>query len=202
LRILYFDCFSGASGDMILGALLDAGLPLDDLRGALGSLVIDRDAIWTERVTRAGITATKFHVRGEDQHHHDHGGDHDHHHALEAHPTLREIGALIDGSCLSTAGKGRAKELFARLGEAESAIHGTPMDEVHLHEVGALDSIIDIVGTVWALETMGWTGCVVAAQCGRGTVRLSHGVYPVPAPATARLLQGASVYSGHKALSS
>ena len=182
---------------MILGALLDAGLPLDDLRGALGSLVIDRDAIWTERVTRAGITATKFHVRGEDQHHHAHGGDHDHHHPPEAHATLREIGALIDGSCLSAAGKRRAKELFAKLGEAESAIHGIPMDEVHLHEVGALDSIIDIVGTVWALETMGVDRIVSSPlNVGGGTVRLSHGVYPVPAPATARLLQGASVYSG------
>jgi hypothetical protein len=200
LTILYFDCFSGASGDMILGALLDAGLPLDDLRGALGTLAVDRDAVWTERVTRAGVTATKFHVRGEGsdaaEAHASHGHQHHHEHH-HPHRTLREISALIDGSSLSGTGKERAKGLFAKLGEAESAIHGTPMDKVHLHEVGALDSIIDIVGTVYALETMGVDSIVSSPlNVGGGTVRSAHGVYPVPAPATARLLQGAPVYSG------
>jgi pyridinium-3,5-bisthiocarboxylic acid mononucleotide nickel chelatase len=203
VTVLYFDCFSGASGDMILGALLDAGLPLDDLRGALGSLAIDREAVWSERVNRAGISATKFQVRGEhaagaDRHSHDHSHDHGaHHHPHHSHRTLSEIAGLIDGSALTPAGKERAKALFARIGEAEAEIHGTSIDKVHLHEVGALDSIIDIVGTVYAMETLAVDRIVSSPlNVGSGTVRTSHGVYPVPAPATARLLKGAPVYAG------
>jgi len=182
---------------MILGALLDAGLPLDDLRGALGTLAVDGASVWTEHVTRAGITATKFHVRGE-THGTTHGHDHAHHH--HSHRTLSEISKLIDGSALSAAGKERAKDLFAKMGEAEAAIHGTSADKVHLHEVGALDSIIDIVGTVYALETLGIERIVSSPlNVGSGTVRTEHGLYPVPAPATARLLQGAPIYSGPQA---
>ena len=198
MTVLYFDCFSGASGDMIVGALIDAGVPIDDIRSALGSLAIDREAVWTERVQRAGITATKFQVRGEDSgrqhHHHAHGGV-----ALEAHAhrTLTEIDALIDGSRLSSAGKARAKALFARLGEVEGTIHGTSADKVHLHEVGAVDSIVDIVSTVHALELIGADRIVASPlNVGSGTIRASHGLYPVPAPATVRLLEGAPIYSG------
>ena len=189
---------------MILGALLDAGLPLDDLRRALGSLAIDRDSVWTERVTRAGVTATKFHVRGEHppvDHAHDHDRAHSpshrhapHHHT---HRTLAQIAQLIDGSALSRESKDRAKAMFTRLGEAEAAIHGTSLDQVHLHEVGALDSIIDIVGTVYALETLGIDDVISSPlNVGSGTVTIAHGVYPVPAPATMRLLQGAPIYAG------
>ena len=212
MRILYFDCFSGASGDMILGALIDAGVPLGDVRRALGSLAISADTVWTDRVTRAGISATKFCVRGEDLQHdhahdHEHGHGHDHHHHPHTHAheelhrhthrTLADIGRLIDGAALSAAGKDRAKALFHRLGEAEAAIHGTPIDKVHLHEVGALDSIIDIVGTVFALETLG-AGRIVSSplNVGSGSIRSAHGLYPVPAPATLRLLQDAPVYAG------
>jgi len=188
--VLYFDCFSGASGDMLLGALIDAGVPLADLRRALGSLAIDPEAVWTEPVVRAGIRATKFCVRGED-------GGHTHAHAGEPHRTLAEIEALIDGSALSAAGKDRAKALFRRLGEVEAAIHGVPLDRVHLHEVGALDSIIDIVGTVYALEHLGADRIVASPlNVGSGTVHAAHGVYPVPAPATLQLLAGAPVYAG------
>ena len=179
---------------MILGALLDAGLPLDELRGALGTLAVDGESVWTERVTRAGITATKFQVRGE-THGTTHGHDHAHHH--HSHRTLSEISKLIDGSALSASGKERAKDLFAKIGEAEAAIHGTSTDKVHLHEVGALDSIIDIVGTVYAFETLGIERIVSSPlNVGSGTVRTEHGLYPVPAPATARLLKGAPIYSG------
>jgi pyridinium-3,5-bisthiocarboxylic acid mononucleotide nickel chelatase len=208
LTILYFDCFSGAAGDMILGALLDAGLPLEDLRQALGRLAIDRDAVWTERVIRAGITATQFHVRGEEppiDHAHDHEhatasprssrAAHSRSHA--SHRSLAEIERLIDGSALVPAGKQRAKALFTRLAEAEAAIHGTPLDKVHLHEVGALDSIIDIVGTVYALDAMG-IGRVTASplNVGSGTISSAHGLYPVPAPATTLLLKDVPIYSG------
>ena len=201
MKLLYFDCFSGASGDMIVGALIDAGVPLEEIRAALGSLSIDRDAVWTERVQRAGIGATKFHVRGEDAHesHHDHHHGHGGAVATEAHAhrTLPEISSLIDGSRLSAAGKDRAKALFARLGDVEGTIHGTPPEQVHLHEVGALDSIVDIVSTVHALELVGADRIVASPiNVGSGTIRSSHGLYPVPAPATIRLLEGVPVYSG------
>ena len=198
MTVLYFDCFSGAAGDMILGALLDAGLPLDDLRNALGTLAIDREAVWTERVTRAGVSATKFHVRGEKpplRHAHDHEDEHEHGHG--AHRTLADIFLLIDEAALSTPTKNRAKAIFGRLAEAEATVHETPIEQVHLHEVGALDSIIDIVGTVYALDRLGLDRIVASPlNVGSGSIRSAHGLYPVPAPATTRLLQGAPIYSG------
>jgi len=194
VTVLYFDCFSGASGDMLLGALIDAGVPLAEIRRALGSLAVDPDAVWTEPVVRTGIRATKFCVRGEPGAH-THAGDHRADH--EPHRTLAEIAALIDGSALSATGKARAKALFNRLGEVEAAIHGVPLDQVHLHEVGALDSIIDIVGAVHALEYLGADRIVASPlNVGSGSVRAAHGVYPVPAPATLQLLAGAPVYAG------
>jgi pyridinium-3,5-bisthiocarboxylic acid mononucleotide nickel chelatase len=189
VKVLYFDCFSGASGDMVLGALIDAGVPLAEVRRALGSLAIDPDAVWTESVVRTGIRATKFCVRGE-------SGEHTHNHGHEPHRTLTEIGALIDGSALSAAGKTRAKGLFCRLGEVEAAIHGVTTDQVHLHEVGALDSIIDIVGSVFGMDWLAADRVVASpVNVGSGTVRCDHGVLPVPAPATARLLEGVPVYA-------
>jgi uncharacterized protein (TIGR00299 family) protein len=243
-RILYFDCFSGISGDMVLGAFLDAGLPLEDLRRALGSLTVSGFDVSATPVLRAGVSATKFSVHehaGErpdpagshrhaavgstdadhsrshaGAHDHAHGHDHDHphehshahgEHAHEhpsapvdhhhPHRSLPEIFRLIDTSALSAAGKDRAKAMFQRLGEAEAAIHQMPVGKVHLHEVGALDSIIDIVGAVYALE---WAG-VDQVLCsplnvGGGMVHSAHGLFPVPAPATLKLLGTAPVYSG------
>ncbi len=215
MSVLYLDCFSGAAGDMILGALIDAGLPLNDLRHALGSLAINPDDVWTERVTRGGVSATKFHVLGEEppidpiteHHHHGHPHRSDGAVAVEpAHPqthvhgphrTISEITRLIEGSALSESGKARATALFRRLADVEASIHGTSVDAVHLHEVGALDSIIDIVGTVFALEAMHIDHVVASPlNVGSGTVRTAHGVLPVPAPATARLLEGTPIYSG------
>jgi uncharacterized protein (TIGR00299 family) protein len=237
-RVLYFDCFSGISGDMVLGALLDAGLPLDELKRALGSLAIDGYDVSAERVLRAGVSATKFRVHehpegaapqhpggaapqhpggaaprhsegaaprhpegaapqhsegAAPQHPHDHPDHHRHH----AHRSLAEIFALIDRSGLSAAGRERAKALFQRLGEAEAAIHQMPVDRVHLHEVGALDSIIDIVGAVFALEWVGADRIVCSPMnVGGGMVQSAHGLFPVPAPATVTLLGDAPVYSG------
>ena len=208
---------------MVLGALIDAGVPLDDIRRALGSLAISYDSVWTDHVMRAGVRATKFCVAGEDpvavhapdhahahahHHHHEHGHRHSHdgpdkvgptpgHSHVHAHRSLAEIDRLIDSSALSAAGKARSKELFLRLGTAEAAIHGTTLDKVHLHEVGALDSVIDIVGAVYALESLGVDRVVASPlNVGSGTIKSAHGVYPVPAPATLRLLQGAPIYSG------
>ena len=200
-RIAYFDCFSGASGDMILGALLDAGLPLKELRGALGSLTLGDISIKVDRVDRSGIGATNFRVvttgsaRSEDEretHSHDHGGSHGHHH----HRGLSEICTMVDGSALSGTAKDRAKELFTRLATVEAEIHQQPVEEIHLHEVGAVDSIIDIAGVVFGLEWLDVDTIVASPlNVGSGTVRCAHGIMPVPAPATARLVTGVPIYS-------
>jgi uncharacterized protein (TIGR00299 family) protein len=207
-RVMYLDCFSGAAGDMLLGALLDAGLPLDALREALGSLGVDHD-VQISRVVRAGITATKFDViehrdaesrsrgRRTATHAHDHGTDGPHHdHGADGHRTLKEIRHLVGHSSLSPAGKTKAVELFGRLAQIEADIHGISVDEVHLHEVGALDSIIDIAGVVFAMEWLGIDDVVSSPlNVGGGTVQIAHGRFPVPAPATLRLLEHVPVYS-------
>ncbi|HEV8347435.1 MAG TPA: nickel pincer cofactor biosynthesis protein LarC [Vicinamibacterales bacterium] len=215
-RVLYFDCFSGISGDMALGALLDAGLPLDELKRALGSLALGDAHVHADRVLRAGVSATKFSVH---EHEHDHGHDHHHHEHPPQHPapgtphstnheaagtghhhehrSLPEIFRLIDESSLSPSGRERAKAMFQRLGEAEAAIHQMPVDEVHLHEVGALDSIIDIAGIAFAMEWVGADRIVCSPlNVGGGMVKSAHGVFPVPAPATVSLLGNAPIYSG------
>jgi uncharacterized protein (TIGR00299 family) protein len=195
---------------MALGALLDAGLPLDDLRKALGSLALGDAHVHADRVLRTGVSATKFsvheHVAGSTQHVHDHAqhvagspqhvAQHSHSHS-HAHRSLPDIFHLIDHSSLSAAGRDRAKAMFQRLGEAEAAIHQMPVEKVHLHEVGALDSIIDIVGIVYAMEWAGADRVVCSPlNVGGGMVQSAHGLFPVPAPATVKLLGDAPVYSG------
>ena len=229
-RIAYFDCFSGVSGDMMLGALLDLGLPLADLQAALGSLALEFDGITAERVLRSGVAATKFrlleraaagtavsapreahaahnhHHAADSQHHHDehhhHHHEHGHHHHHDhahghVHHSLKDIAAAIERSALSRDGKDRATQMFRRLAEAEAAVHDMPVERVHLHEVGALDSIVDIVGAVFGLEWLGAAHVVSSPlNVGSGVVECDHGTFPVPAPATARLLQGAPAYAG------
>jgi uncharacterized protein (TIGR00299 family) protein len=208
VKILYFDCFSGISGDMTLGALIDAGLPLAALTDAFGSLALPGVHIHADRVLRAGVSATKFVVHAHEpdapaHHHHEHetpgtqhpapGTQHPHH----AHRSLPEIFALIDKAALSAGGRERAKALFQRLAEAEASIHQMPVEQVHLHEVGALDSIIDIVGVVFALEWVGADRIVCSPlNVGGGMVQSAHGLFPVPAPATVKLLGNAPVYGG------
>ncbi len=207
-KILYFDCFSGISGDMVLGALIDAGLPMAELRRALGSLTLDGDTVSAEKVLRAGLAATKFHVgeprQSADQsppsqaHAHETSGHeaHAHHKGTHGHHSLPEISAIVDRSALSQESKQRVKQMFNRLAEAEAAIHRMPVDRVHLHEVGALDSIVDIVGAVFGLEWLGANRIVSSPlNVGGGMVRSAHGVFPVPAPATVSLLKGVPVYS-------
>jgi pyridinium-3,5-bisthiocarboxylic acid mononucleotide nickel chelatase len=201
LKVLYFDCFAGAAGDMILGALLDAGLPFEELKRALGSLAVEGWDVSVDRVIKTGITATKFRVH---EHAHSHQQDlktsgpqdHRHQHHGHGHHSLGEIYAAIERSALSVNGKGRATQMFKRLAEAESAIHGIPVDKIHLHEVGALDSIIDIVGAVFGIEWFKADRIVVSPiNVGSSMVRTEHGVFPVPAPATVSLLKNAPVYS-------
>jgi hypothetical protein len=199
VKVLYFDCFSGISGDMTLGALLDAGLPLDALKHAFGSLALPGVHLHADRVLRAGVSATKFTVHA---HEHDHAHDHhhhdqDHHERPHAHRSLPEIFALIEKSALSPPGRDRAKSMFQRLAEAEAAIHQMPVENVHLHEVGALDSILDVVGAVFALEWVGADRIVCSPlNVGGGMVQSAHGLFPVPAPATVKLLGNAPVYAG------
>jgi pyridinium-3,5-bisthiocarboxylic acid mononucleotide nickel chelatase len=184
--VLYLDCFSGASGDMILGALLDLGLPLDALKGALGSLAVDYAEMSAEKVSRAGVAATKFRLTES----HAEPSTHKHYH-------LKGIANKIRQSALKPESQDRAVHLFERLAEAEAAIHQTPIEKVHLHEVGALDSIIDIVGSVYGFDWFGIEDIVSSPlNVGGGTVRCAHGEFPVPAPATARLLAGVPVYGG------
>ena len=186
-RVLYLDCFSGASGDMLIGALLDAGLPFDSLRTALGSLALDHECtVSAERVSRSGIAATKFTVTETPG---DVSGAHRHRH-------LSGITRLVERSALSDSSKQRANRLFRRLADIEAAIHQMPVETVHLHEVGALDSIVDIVGGVFALEWFGADRIVASPlNVGSGTVTCEHGTLPVPAPATAALVSGVPVYA-------
>jgi hypothetical protein len=189
VKLLYFDCFSGAAGDMILGALLDAGLPLAELKQALGSLGVDGWEVSADRVVKCGITATKFRVH-ETVAAGTPGDGHRHYH-------VAGIKKRIDQSALSESGRTRAKALFDRLAEAEAAVHSMPVEKVHLHEVGALDSIVDVVGAVFALEWFAADQIVVSPiNVGGGTVHTAHGLYPVPAPATLKLLGDAPVYGG------
>ena len=184
MRVLYFDCFAGASGDMMLGALVDAGLPLETLKESLRALPLDGWELRAERVVRQGVSATSIVVA--DQPH-----PHEHHHR-----GLAEIVGIVDRSTLPPGVKARSKGLFERLARAEAEVHGIPVDEVHFHEVGAVDSIVDIVGAVAGLEWFGADEVVSSPlNVGRGTVECAHGTLPVPAPATARLVQGAPVYS-------
>ena len=232
-KILYFDCFAGASGDMVLGALMDAGLPLEAVESALGSLMIPGYRLAADRVLRSGLSAVKFRVHetsahaheheradpGEHGHAHDRPHPHEHEHghasrdehahehrhhdgAADSHPhehahrSLDEINRLIESSALSPRARTRAIELFRRLAEAEAEIHQMPVERVHLHEVGALDSIIDIVGAVFGMEWFGADRVLASPlNVGGGMVKSAHGVFPVPAPATLRLLEGVPVYS-------
>ena len=174
---------------MILGALLDAGLPFDELKRALGSLAVEGWDIAVDRVVKTGLTAAKFRVH---EHSHAHaGGDHQH-----AHHHLKHIFAAIERSALSANGKARAIKMFRRLGEAEAAIHGTTLEKCTCTKWRALDSIIDIVGAVFAIEWFKADKIVVSPiNVGGGMVKSAHGVFPVPAPATVALLTNTPVYS-------
>ena len=185
-KILYFDCFSGASGDMVLGALIDLGVPLDGLRTALATLLPAGCELTAERVSRSGIGAIQFDVKVVG---HDHG-------AHARHRGLHEILEMIAKSGLPQPVASRASLLFERLGRVEAEIHQVPIERVHFHEVGALDSIVDIVGSVWAIDSLGVDRVSASPlNTGSGTVATAHGQLPVPAPATIRLLEGAPAYS-------
>jgi uncharacterized protein (TIGR00299 family) protein len=200
---------------MLLGALVDLGISADRLREALGRLPLGGYRIEAHEARRAGLRATKVDVivegesAGAPPKVHDHGrGTHAHSHAHEpvpargrgasgphVHRGLADVLELLQKGGLEAPVRDRAGQLFRRLAEAEAAVHGTGVEEVHFHEVGAVDSIVDIVGAVWGLQQLGAERFVSSPlNLGSGTVSVEHGVLPVPAPATARLTMGVPVY--------
>jgi uncharacterized protein (TIGR00299 family) protein len=180
-RIAYFDCFSGISGDMVLGALLDAGADLRAIEAELRKLGLQGWAISAEKVKRGAIFAMHVKVASSEGHHH---------------RGLSVILGRIDKAGLAPRAAERARRIFTRLAEAEGKVHNLPVEEVHFHEVGAVDSIVDIVGAAVGFEMLGIDEFACSAlDVGAGQVKTAHGLLPVPAPATAELLRGAPMYT-------
>jgi len=194
MKIAYFDCFAGASGDMILGSLLDAGLDVETLIAELSKIPVHEYAVQAQKLVKKGITATKFDVelvhRGKKGHAHAQG-DHSH-----AHRHLADILHILEHSTLDDDVRKKSALIFTKLAEAEAKIHGKSIQEIHFHEVGAVDAIVDIVGSVCALNLLGIEKVYASRiNTGTGTVECAHGTLPVPAPATLELLKGIPVYS-------
>ena len=183
MKIAYFDCFSGVSGDMALGALLACGVDEAEFRRRLAGLSVPGYTLAIQNVTQAGITATDIDVRL-----------HEEEQGQERH--LSDIAALLAKSDLPPRVAANALAVFTRLADAEAKIHGTTREEIHFHEVGAVDAIVDIVGVCLLLEMLGVERIAVSPlPCGYGMVRCRHGLIPVPAPATLELLRGFPVHS-------
>ncbi len=190
MKLAYFDCLSGISGDMTLGALVDAGVPLTILNEAVQS-VCGEARLVSETVSRKDFRAVQVQVLTSPEHHH----AHEHHHAEHAHHHkhrhLSDILKLIEDSPLSSENKRRASEIFQLIAEAEAFVHGTEIENVHFHEIGAVDSIADIIGVVVGLDYLGVNEILASpVPTGTGTVEIAHGLCSIPAPATAELLRG------------
>jgi uncharacterized protein (TIGR00299 family) protein len=180
VKIAYFDCFSGISGDMVLGALIDLGVPVDVIQAGIDSMGLSHVKISAEIVKKAGFRAVKVHI--------DHPPEHAHRH-------LHHIEAMIDqGEALTPEAKALARKIFLLIGQAEAKMHNTTIQKVHFHEVGAIDSIADIVGAAIGFDFLGiqrFESSAVPTGC--GSVKIAHGLVSVPAPATAELLCGVPV---------
>lgn len=186
MKSLYFDCFSGVSGDMILGALVDSGVEIETIKNELGKLNLSGYSLKVYQTTRGQISGTKVDVElAEVQNDSTHHGRH-----------LSSIKKIIKESTLSEEIKKRSLHVFQKIGMAEAEIHNIPLEKVHFHEVGALDSIIDIVGSVAGIVSLGANKIYASAiNTGEGMVKCDHGRMPVPAPATVKLLEGIPCYS-------
>ena len=191
MKHLHFDSIGGASGDMILAVLLDLGISREDLQCQLAGLPIEPFEIEASSISDRGMHGTRVNVHVA-FHEHTHGSaDHSHTKVHPPHRGLREIRALIEGSHLPPSVKATSLRVFQRLAEAEAHVHGSTPDQVHFHEVGAVDAVVDIVGACLGLEMLGVTGVSVSPlPLGHGTVKCAHGILPVPAPATVELLKG------------
>ncbi|HYF72474.1 MAG TPA: LarC family nickel insertion protein, partial [Nocardioides sp.] len=180
---VWVDASAGASGDMLLGALVGAGVPVEVLQSAVDGVAPEPVTLRVEEVRRGGLAATRVHVEAAPSH------DQSRHHR-----TWRDVRALLDGAPL-------ARRVFARLAEAEGAVHGMPAEDVHFHEVGALDAIADVVGVCAGFAHLGAeTVTVSPVAVGSGTVETAHGTLPVPPPAVAELLRGVPTYAGEVAM--
>ncbi|MBI5187190.1 MAG: nickel pincer cofactor biosynthesis protein LarC [Nitrospinae bacterium] len=181
-KTAYMDPFSGISGDMLLGALIDLGFPLENLERAIAGLKIPGCSLKVERTKKKGISAVKFHVLVEQME--------------RRHAHLKDVVGMIESSSASPGAKGLADRIFHRIAEAEAKVHGTSVDKIHFHEVGAVDSIVDVLGAAMAIDYFGFHEIIAGpVNTGSGTVKCDHGVLPVPAPAVAELLMGIPSYS-------
>lgn len=182
MRIAYFDCFSGASGDMILGAMIDAGLSPGGLREELKKLQLQNVSLKIKKVLKGGISATQVMVQGKDEKRHSR--------------SLKEILQIIDRSRLDSEVKEKSRDVFQRIASVEARIHRRPVEEIHFHEIGGLDSVVDIAGAVWGFRELEIERLYVSrVNVGTGFVRCEHGLLPVPAPATLALMKGKPIYS-------
>ena len=195
MKTAYLDCFSGLSGDMFLGSLLDAGLPFDQLKQCLQTLPFHGYELALRRETRNQISGSRFVVRLDEAHNKKIGHKkHEHKNSDHENRGLKDIREVIDQGDLTDSVKKTSMEIFESLAQVEGYIHNLPPDQVHFHEVGAVDSIIDVVGTVYALEALGIKRLLVSPlPLGSGFVKTAHGRIPVPAPATLALLKGVPV---------
>jgi pyridinium-3,5-bisthiocarboxylic acid mononucleotide nickel chelatase len=197
-NILYYDCFAGISGDMNLAALVDLGVDPAFLINELGKLHIDEFKITFSKDMRRGISGTKAEViiKGNEhshEHHHPHGHEHSHDHR-----TFKDIKDLFRKSGLSEFVKNKSIAIFQKIADAEGKVHNKPADEVHFHEVGAVDSIVDIAGAAICIEFLKPSRIIASRiELGSGMVKCEHGIFPVPAPATAEILKGIPVKSGN-----
>jgi uncharacterized protein (TIGR00299 family) protein len=182
MRIAYFDCFSGASGDMILGSLIDAGLSSRRLGEELKKLHLPSIHLKAKKVLKNGISGTQVIVEGRDE--------------TRPHRNLKELLRIIDRSRLELEVKNKSKEIFQRIASVEAKIHRKPAEGIHFHELGGLDSVVDIVGSVWGLGQIGVDEIQVSKiNVGTGFIKTEHGILPVPAPATLSLMKGKPIYS-------
>lgn len=240
MTILYFDCFSGISGDMVIGALLDAGADFAQMEEELKKLNMEGEYTLSKKtVNKNGITAVKFdvelnqeekngyhdhghsHSHAHDHHdhghshshshvhdHHDHSHSHSHSHSHDDHDhdhshshshdhhhrAYKQIAEMIEAAGFNKAVTDTALSIFKKIGEAEGKIHGLPLERVHFHEVGAVDSIVDIVGTAILMDQLGVTKIYCSPiPTGSGHIHIDHGIYPVPAPATLEILRGVPI---------
>jgi uncharacterized protein (TIGR00299 family) protein len=181
MRIAYFDCYSGISGDMILGALIDVGLPVKALRSGIAQLNLSGVDLKAEKVRRGNFVGTRVHVITPQEPH--------------SHRHLSDILALLEKSELAEEILTPTRRIFERLGEAEASVHGIPVERIHFHEVGALDTIVDVAGAIIGLNLLGIHEVYASAlNLGGGKIQAAHGEMPVPAPGTAALLRGVPVY--------
>jgi len=210
MKTLYFDCFSGISGDMTIGALLDLGLDFEYLKAELKKLPVEGYELKAGRVVRSNLSAMKFDVEiegdaGHPHEHHDHGHTHDHHHHENGHTRqphfhrkASEILQMIAQSSIHPNARRIATDIFTKLAISEGKVHNIRPEDVEFHEVGAVDSIVDCVGAAIGFDALGIERFLCSAiNVGSGFIHCQHGVMPVPAPATADLLRNATIYSKH-----